>query len=126
MNSRKKTIEDRWMMHKKAEGTEDSQKEKPIKKAKKAGFENVDFADEMDFEEVWDDDEGVEVPVDEDDGPRDDAARLIGKSRKKLSDKGKQMKKLVKHLDKGNWYVSDEEKDPYADVYMYFLTLGYG
>lgn len=121
MNSRSKKLDsDRWMMRKKKQAEEEAGDGLAIKKKSlmpKRTRDTPDFADEMDFEEVWDDDEGIEILPEDDEQPRDEAARFIGKSRKKLSDKGKEMKKLVRHLDKGNLYVSDEEKDPYADEF---------
>lgn len=76
--------------------------------------------EQIDFEERFDDDdESVEDQGELDDtsapaqytGFLDTAASLT-----RLSQAGKQMSKIVRHLDKSNEYLWKEDKDPYAVI----------
>ncbi|KAF9583432.1 hypothetical protein BGW38_009490 [Lunasporangiospora selenospora] len=83
--------------------------------------------DEMDFEEVWQDDEEApaEMPGFDDDA-KDDPRRKHGpsmesdeeddddESGQKLNDTGKEIKKALLKLEKNKAYASDDDKDPYA------------
>jgi transcription initiation factor TFIIF subunit alpha len=59
MTSRKKTIDDRWMMHKKLENP-DEEVSKAVPRRRPHSNESMDVGDEVDFEEVFDDDEGLD------------------------------------------------------------------
>lgn len=92
------------------------------KKKKKEDLEFEGIGEEIDFEEVFDDDEVSELRGEEDeeradvskykkpavDEEDDDVSNPV------LNSAGKALKKTLKHLDKGNLYESDEELDPYA------------
>ena len=68
--------------------------------------------EDLDFDEIFDDDEGIEAL--EGEGADERAASL---KNYKLSSEGRQMKRIVKHLDKDNdiIYASDDEMDPYGE-----------
>ncbi|KAG0303389.1 hypothetical protein BGZ98_006704 [Dissophora globulifera] len=100
---------------------EDEAKERKKKRGKHG---NVD---EMDFDEVWQDDEEMpaEMPGFEDDA-KDDPRRRQGPSMDSdededdeddkglLTETGKAVKKALLKLEKNRVYASDDEKDPYA------------
>ncbi|KAF9934334.1 hypothetical protein FBU30_002473 [Linnemannia zychae] len=84
-------------------------------------------ADEMDFDEVWQDDE--EMPVDMpgfDEDAKDDPRNKQGPQmdsdededdeddRARLNETGKAVKKALRKLEKNRAYASDDDKDPYA------------
>ncbi|KAG0370884.1 hypothetical protein BC939DRAFT_505853 [Gamsiella multidivaricata] len=83
--------------------------------------------DEMDFDEVWQDDEEMpsEMPGFEDDA-KDDPRRKQGPAmdsdededeeddKGRLTETGKAVKKALLKLEKNKVYASDDEKDPYA------------
>ncbi|KAK3806785.1 MAG: hypothetical protein J3Q66DRAFT_116746 [Benniella sp.] len=83
--------------------------------------------DEMDFDEVWQDDEEMpaEMPGFEDEA-KDDPRRKQGQAvdsdeeeeeedeQGRLTETGKAVKKALAKLQKNKVYASDEEKDPYA------------
>ncbi|KAI1309983.1 hypothetical protein EDD11_003932 [Mortierella claussenii] len=83
--------------------------------------------DEMDFDEVWQDDEEMpaEMPGFEDDA-KDDPRRNQGPAmgsdededdeddKGRLTETGKAVKKALLKLQKNKVYASDEDKDPYA------------
>ncbi|GJJ74418.1 transcription initiation factor TFIIF subunit alpha [Entomortierella parvispora] len=100
---------------------EDEAKERKRKRGKHGD------ADEMDFDEDWQDDE--EAPVDMpgfDDDAKDDPRRKPGVSamdsdededeeeKKGLTETGKQIKKALLKHQKTRVYASDDDKDPYA------------
>ncbi|KAG0381123.1 hypothetical protein BGX24_009952 [Mortierella sp. AD032] len=83
--------------------------------------------DEMDFDEVWQDDE--EMPADMpgfDDDAKDDPRNKQGpqmdsdededdeEDRARLNETGKAVKKALLKLEKNKSYASDEDRDPYA------------
>ncbi|KAF9409182.1 hypothetical protein BGZ94_002033 [Podila epigama] len=82
--------------------------------------------DEMDFDEVWQDDE--EAPSEMpgfDDEDKDDPRKKIGASMdsdddeddedgNKLTDTGREIKKALLKLEKNKVYADDDDKDPYA------------
>ncbi|KAG0326812.1 hypothetical protein BG004_002898, partial [Podila humilis] len=82
--------------------------------------------DEMDFDEVWQDDEEApsEMPgFDEDD--KDDPRKKAGPSMdsdeddddendQKLNDAGREIKKALLKLEKNKVYADDDDRDPYA------------
>ncbi|KAG0247700.1 hypothetical protein BG011_001055 [Mortierella polycephala] len=83
--------------------------------------------DEMDFDEVWQDDEEMpsEMPGFEEDD-KDDPRRKHGQSmdsdededeedtKGRLNEAGKAMKKALRKLEKNKVYESDDDRDPYA------------
>lgn len=82
-------------------------------KAKSRGGAQNDYED-LDFEDVFDDDDEGQMDLDIDQENNNDA-----ETRKKsfaLSNHGKQVKKLIKNLDRANWNEEFEEddEDPYA------------
>ncbi|KAF8935542.1 hypothetical protein BGZ58_004944 [Dissophora ornata] len=100
---------------------EDEAKERKKKRGKHGDV------DEMDFDEVWQDDEEMpsEMPGFEDDA-KDDPRRRQGPAmdsdededeeddKGRLTDNGKAVKKALLKLEKNKVYASDDEKDPYA------------
>ncbi|ORZ11673.1 hypothetical protein BCR41DRAFT_356735 [Lobosporangium transversale] len=100
---------------------EDEAKERKKKRGKHGDV------DEMDFDEVWQDDEEMpaEMPGFEDDA-KDDSRRNQGPSmdsdededeeddRGRLTETGKAVKKALLKLQKNKVYASDDDKDPYA------------
>lgn len=96
------------------------QEEMRVQKLRSSQSRHYDNNEEVDFDEIFDDDEG-------NDGfgsLREDAKEKgevtgdspLKKKNYKLSSEGRAVKKIVKHLDKSNEiiYASDEENDPYA------------
>ncbi len=80
-----------------------------------------DSHEDLDFDEVFDDDdEGNDLIPDADEEGnqmgKSSTKSPLKKSTYKLSTEGRQMKRIVKHLDKDNdiIYASDDEMDPYA------------
>lgn len=123
---------DRWLMRKKRTPINTNQSASgessgvtsapPESKGPKVATRLVNLGEEgFDFEEFVDDDDGEDLyragnhHNDEDDPsmPRIERPRPI----KNLTDAGKQVKKLVKHLDRPNYFYEsdDEAADPYAD-----------
>ncbi|KAF9112672.1 hypothetical protein BGX27_002970 [Mortierella sp. AM989] len=100
---------------------EDEAKERRKKRGKHGDV------DEMDFDEVWQDDEEMpaEMPGFEDDA-KDDPRSKHGPSmdsdededeeddKGRLTETGKAVKKALLKLEKNKVYASDDEKDPYA------------
>ncbi|KAF9435133.1 hypothetical protein BGZ76_006841 [Entomortierella beljakovae] len=100
---------------------EDEAKERRKKRGKHGDV------DEMDFDEVWQDDEEMpaEMPGFEDDA-KDDPRSKHGPSmdsdedeeeedsKGRLTETGKAVKKALRRLEKNGAYASDEEKNPYA------------
>ncbi|KAG0242595.1 hypothetical protein B0O80DRAFT_447678 [Mortierella sp. GBAus27b] len=100
---------------------EDEAKERKKKRGKHGD------ADEMDFDEVWQDDEEMpaEMPGFDDDA-KDDPRRKQGPAmdsdeeedddddKGTLTETGKAVKKALAKLQKNKVYASDEEKNPYA------------
>ncbi|KAF9200290.1 hypothetical protein BGZ49_009490 [Haplosporangium sp. Z 27] len=100
---------------------EDEAKERKKKRGKHGDV------DEMDFEEVWQDDEEMpaEMPGFEDDA-KDDPRSKHGPSmdsdededeedsKGRLTETGKAVRKALLKLEKNKVYASDDEKDPYA------------
>lgn len=86
-------------------------------------IEDSQRGEELDFDELFDDDEGNDNfgglldDLLQADDPKD--ADNAKKSNYKLSTEGRAMKKIVRHLDKSNdvIYASDDENDPYASDY---------
>jgi transcription initiation factor TFIIF subunit alpha len=86
-------------------------------------IEDAQKGDELDFDELFDDDEGNDnfggllddVQLDEATASTTDQ-QTGKKANYKLSGEGRAVKKIVRHLDKTNdiIYASDEENDPYA------------
>lgn len=80
-----------------------------------------DQREDLDFDEIFDDDEGNDS-FGGLDGAKDDAetadsgAIPLKKKNYRLSSEGRMVKKIVRHLDKTNeiFYASDDENDPYA------------
>ena len=69
----------------------------------------------MDFEEIFDDDEEHDdISTGQNHQEAEDSSFLSVK----LSDAGKQMSKIVRHLDKSNRYQWEEDKDPYAVTFI--------
>jgi transcription initiation factor TFIIF subunit alpha len=84
--------------------------------------EDAQRGEELDFDELFDDDEGNDNfgGLLDDLQPEDSNELATNKkSNYKLSNEGKAMKKIVRHLDKSNdiIYASDDENDPYASDY---------
>ncbi|KAF9972757.1 hypothetical protein BGZ65_009633, partial [Modicella reniformis] len=100
--------------------------EEEAKERKKKRGKHGDV-DEMDFDEVWQDDEEMpaEMPGFEDDA-KDDPRRKQGPNmdsdedddeegdKGRLNETGKAVKKALAKLQKNKVYASDEDKDPYA------------
>ncbi|KAG2181933.1 hypothetical protein INT43_006858 [Umbelopsis isabellina] len=97
---------------------------------KRRGRNDSDI-DDIDFDEVFQDDEEVAADMEaEDDETKDVKARVKRETKGyvpggenvedfdeediSLTSEGKQMRKLVRNLEKNNVYESDEDHDPYA------------
>lgn len=118
---------DRWLMRKRdasnslpVSGETSGTASVPAQKGPKVATRMVNLEEEgFDFEEFVDDDDGDVLyhrGNDEDDPsmPRIERPR----QKKNLTDAGKQVRKLVKHLDRHNYFYDSEEEDahdPYAD-----------
>ena len=87
---------------------------------RRSKIEDSRRGEELDFDELFDDDEGNDnFGGLLDDLQPEDSNEPTKKSNYKLSNEGKAMKKIVRHLDKSNdiIYASDDENDPYASDY---------
>lgn len=86
--------------------------------------------EDLDFDELFDDDEGNDdfggllddLQADEAAATKKDHKGVVKKSNYKLSSEGRMVKKIVRQLDKSNdiIYASDDENDPYASDQEYF------
>lgn len=88
---------------------------------RRSKIEDSQRGEELDFDELFDDDEGNDNfgGLLDDLQTAEDSNEPAKKSNYKLSNEGKAMKKIVRHLDKSNdiIYASDDENDPYASDY---------
>ena len=87
---------------------------------RRSKIEDSQRGEELDFDELFDDDEGNDnFGGLLDDLQPEDSNEPAKKSNYKLSTEGRAMKKIVRHLDKSNdiIYASDDENDPYASDY---------
>ncbi|KAF9910660.1 hypothetical protein EC991_005966 [Linnemannia zychae] len=147
--SQKQSNSIRWLMRSKNKKTEDGEEggEEDIETEQLLAVDHDDEAgydedeakdrkkkrgkhgdvDEMDFDEVWQDDE--EMPADMpgfDDDAKDDPRNKQGpqmdsdededdeEDRARLNETGKAVKKALRKLEKNKAYASDDDKDPYA------------
>lgn len=110
---------------------ENEQRKKRIQLVR-SKFEDSQIGEEIDFDELFDDDEGndnfgglleetqpeeiIKNNIQKTNIPNDQVNK---KFNYKLSNEGRAVKKIVKHLDKTNdiIYASDDENDPYASDY---------
>lgn len=98
----------------------------------KSRIEDSQRGEELDFDELFDDDEGNDnfggllddITAEEANNPSNPQSKNNSnpnskKSNYKLSSEGRAVKKIVRHLDKSNdiIYNSDDENDPYASDY---------
>lgn len=139
---RKKEDTNRWLMRdrRSAEASEDErdspEKVSKLKSLKEQSLRassssiggkirnrtNNDYED-LDFEDVFDDDDEGQMDLDADQESNNGA-----ETRKKaftLSNHGKQVRKLMKTLDRANWNeeFEEDEEDPYAVPFHYKIIL---
>ncbi|KAK3817014.1 MAG: hypothetical protein J3R72DRAFT_497922 [Linnemannia gamsii] len=129
--SKQQNHNNRWMMRFKNKKSEDDKEggEKNISshdedeaKDRKANHSKHGDVDEMDFDEVWPDDEEMPDDLPGFSDPRNKQRPHLDpdedgdgeEARERLSATGKAVKKALRKFEKSPAYASDDDKDPYA------------